>query len=272
VEEQQLVFRGGGGGGSGKKEKSLINGVNGDTVKEVTRFEEGSIDRVAAIDEETFITGSDNGSISLWSVLRKKPVFTLPLAHGADEPLSLPEAYAEEEGEVLDEKERPGRRKPRWITALTTIPLANIVLTGSWDGYIRVWRVTPDRRRLEAVGAIGQSGQFLPATAQDGDIEEAITNGSTNGHAHKDKSKPVSGIINDISIVERSEKSKVGTSSQLSSLCIVAAVSKSHRLGHWHVEKGNSKGVKNGAVVFEVPRKVLTNGHAVENEGIGEQQ
>ncbi|KIV99168.1 uncharacterized protein PV09_09122 [Verruconis gallopava] len=256
VEEQQLVFRGGGSGSVKEKKKE----VNGEGVHEVTRFEEGSIDRVAVVDEETFVTGSDNGSISLWSVLRKKPVFTIPLAHGADEPLTLEDAYAElEEGE-LKGKERPGRRKPRWITALATIPLADIVLTGSWDGFIRVWRVTPDRKRLESVGVVGQDGQ-LSSLAE---MKEA-TNGDAEGHAGKPLIK---GIVNDISIVERGQKSKldVMSTSATTGLCVVAAVSKSHRLGTWHGRKAVD-GAKNGAVVFEVPKKTLANGMEPQEDG-----
>jgi ribosomal RNA-processing protein 9 len=264
IEEQQLVFRGGGGGGSAKERRKEVSGVNGDAVKEIIKYEEGSMDRVAAIDEEMFVTGSDNGSLALWSVTRKKPIFTIPLAHGADEPLSLDEAYAEENAGELKDKERPGRKKARWITALTTIPLTDIVLSGSWDGYVRIWRVTPDRRRMEAVGILGSGGHMLLDSSS---IDQGIeTNGLQNGHAQKDAvPKPIGGIINDLSISERSEKSKVGTNSQASGLCIVAAVSKTHRLGKWHVQKG-VKGAKNGAVVFEVPRNVLTNGTTIEQE------
>lgn len=54
VDETQLVFRGGGGtGGESRKPKKDKNGVD--------RYEEGSIDCVAMIDDEYFITGSDNG-------------------------------------------------------------------------------------------------------------------------------------------------------------------------------------------------------------------
>lgn len=54
VDETQLVFRGGGGsGGDSKKTKRDKNGNE--------RYEEGSIDCVAMIDDEYFVTGSDNG-------------------------------------------------------------------------------------------------------------------------------------------------------------------------------------------------------------------
>jgi len=55
VEETQLVFRGGGGGGGTESRKSR---KNKDGCK---RYEEGTIDCVAMIDEEHFVTGSDNG-------------------------------------------------------------------------------------------------------------------------------------------------------------------------------------------------------------------
>lgn len=56
VDETQLVFRGGGGtGGESRKTKKDKNGVD--------RYEEGSIDTVAMIDDEYFVTGSDNGYV-----------------------------------------------------------------------------------------------------------------------------------------------------------------------------------------------------------------
>lgn len=265
VEEQQLIFRGGGGGSSKEKRNGHVNGINGDNVKELTKYEEGSIDHVAVIDEDTFVTGGDNGSLSLWSVLRKKPVFTVSLAHGVDSQSTLQEAYAERE--ILD-KEKPGREKPRWITALTTIPLTDVIISGSWDGHLRVWRITPDRRRLEAVGSIGADSTSPSA------LEHTV-----NGMEHDDTAmesqpasllgaalpavngvlpitrppKPVKGIINGISVIERGDKGRDG-------ICIIAAVSKTHRLGNWLRFKG--EGVKNGAVIFELSRKVLQNGTA----------
>ena len=254
VEEQQLVFRGGGGGGGGSstkdKRKDSANGdVNEEAVVDDTRYAEGSLDTVALIDEDTFVTGSDNGALCLWSTLRKKPVFTIPLAHGADEPLTLEQAYAEQDLNGMEtgrtDKKRPGRRKPRWITALATIPLSDINVTGSWDGYLRLWRVTPDRRRIEALGSIGRSSP----------LHTSLANGQTG------EQKPVKGVVNGIAVVERSEKTSVGTNKEGVGLCVVAAVGKEHKLGRWELlsEEGG-KGVKNGAVVFEIPRKVVDDG------------
>lgn len=236
VEESQLVFRGGG---------STATRTNRDDKSSAVGYAEGSIDCVAMIDEEMFVTGSDNGAINLWNINRKKPVFTINLAHGLDPTLTPEEAYADE---VL-RKDVPGRPVPRWITALTTVPLSDLVLSGSWDGHIRAWKVSEDRRRLERVGIVGhleveKSSSTSPATVRDGDAGQ-------DGEEEVLGARPVvRGVVNDISVFERGEKGKDG-------LCIVAGMAKEHRLAKWKPTTG-----RNGAVVFEVSRKALENGHA----------
>lgn len=233
VEETQLVFRGGGRNTGG--EKNLNPRISAkDTAPASTRnFAEGSIDRVALIDEETFITGSDNGSLCLWTLHKKKPLFTVPLAHGLDPPLSPEEASAEKhpDPDVVAEPQ------PRWITALATVPYSDLILSGSWDGWVRVWRVSPDKKRVERVGILGK-----PELGEaDGPIEEKnVREGDVTEQA-------VRGVINDIEVFERGEKGKDG-------LCVVVATGTEHRFGRWKTVKG-----KNGAVVFEVPRIRLEN-------------
>ncbi|ESZ99028.1 hypothetical protein SBOR_0562 [Sclerotinia borealis F-4128] len=226
VEETQLVFRGGGG-----EKKSRHKNPND------LRTIEGSIDRIAMVDEDIFITGGDNGSLSLWTVHKKKPIYTLTLAHGADEPIQPEQASAETE----PSKRIVPRPSPRWITALTTIPYSDVVLSGSWDGVVRAWRVSPDRKTLESMGPVGR-------------IPDAIMEGSTET---SESQAPARGIINDISVFERGDRGKDG-------VCIVAAVGKAHRLGNWQKAPAG----RNGAVVFEISRKQISNGvngHAEED-------
>ncbi len=54
-------------GGSSEKKTKTLPGVDPKSLAH-----DGSIDRVAMIDHELFVTGSDSGSISLWSIQRKK--------------------------------------------------------------------------------------------------------------------------------------------------------------------------------------------------------
>ena len=232
VEETQLVFRGGGG-----EKKSRNQG------KEARpSFAEGSIDRVAMIDEEMFITGADNGSLSLWTMHKKKPVFSLPLAHGLDPALTPEEAYAEQN----PDPKVPSPPQPRWITALATVPYSDLILSGSWDGWIRVWKVSADKRRIEAVGTVGrvQGAVDGPDVLME-DVTDKEQQKVGNGDDRSVKEEQViRGVINDISVFERGERGKDG-------LCIVAAVGTEHRFGRWKKVSG-----KNGAVVFEIRNTV----------------
>ncbi|KAF1953996.1 WD40 repeat-like protein [Byssothecium circinans] len=245
VEENQLVFRSGGTarqkgmdklrkgrfGDRGKKDNTIEDEVNGakDGEDEVIAYVEGSMDCVSFLDAGLFVTGSDNGALSLWSVNRKKPLHVLPLAHGRDPPLP-PEAMSANHDAVVSAK--PGPWLPRCITAIATVPFADLILTASWDGWIRAWRVGEDKRTVESVGKVGR----VPL-----DDEE-------------DDSILIRGIVNGLSVQERGDRGKEG-------LCIVAAVGKEARIGRWMVAK-----VPNGIYVFEVPRKAIANGTGDESE------
>ncbi|KAF5016692.1 hypothetical protein F66182_11548, partial [Fusarium sp. NRRL 66182] len=135
IDETQLVFR----GESSKKEE----------------YQNNAIDCVAVIPPTHFVTVSDSGSLSLWSIHKKKPLHTIQLAHGVD-PVPPPEKVSSEaDPEIGARNTRFMRPMPRWITALSTVPGTDIVLSGSWDGWIRAWRVSDDKRTLISLGAVG---------------------------------------------------------------------------------------------------------------------
>lgn len=235
-EETQLVFRGGGI----HKDKNLpksgltVNGAHllgghDDWSDRTVNHAEGSMDVVAMIDDEMFVTGADDGSISLWSIHKKKPVSVVPLAHGVDPPMPLEEAFAEQD---LASRVPPAPPGPRWITALATIPYSDIVLSGSWDGNIHAWKVSEDKRSLQIVAFVGQ----------------VIKNhASVNGDEIM-SSKRIEGVITDIAAFETGQRGKEGVS-------IVASVSTEPRLGRWKRFAKRSTAVK-----FDVSRKQLSNG------------
>ncbi|KAI0167064.1 WD40 repeat-like protein [Hypoxylon sp. FL1284] len=239
VEETQLVFRGGAVAAADKKQRP------GAAVDPRSLAHEGSMDRVAMLDDELFVTGSDNGALALWSLQKKKPLFVLPHAHGLETPLPPDEASAER---VPDPAAVVPPPQPRWITALRTLPYSDLVLSGSWDGYVRAWRLSDDKKRIEPVGVLGaesSSSSGAAALVPNGasaDGDEDMVNGF---HESRDEKDPwlVKGVVNDIALFERGDRGKDG-------LCVVVGVGKDLRLGMWKKIKGG----KNGAVVFEVPR------------------
>ena len=237
VEESQLVFRG--GGPDRKPKRGEDDGIR--------PHYEGSMERVACIDDETFVTGADNGSLSLWSIHKKKPVFTHPLAHGLEPPVPIEQRSAEIDPTQSMDAEGPMilDPQPRWITALKAIPFSDVFVTGSWDGHVRAWRISSDKRRIEPLGALATPEIDVSAALEDAGISssslstdamQAITNGAQS-------SGLVRGVINDLDVMDKDERGKTGC-------YVLAAVSKEHKLGRWESFDG-----KNCAVLFNVPRK-----------------
>ena len=234
-------------------------------------YRESNIDCVAPLPPNHFVTGSDSGSISLWSIHKKKPLFTVSLAHGLDPIPPLDELSPEVDKETAARNIRYLRRMPRWITALATLPGTDVVLSGSWDGWIRAWRISEDKKTIIPLGRVG-AGQSIPDTPSQ-QLNQSLALDTFADQSKVDNEEEseflIKGVVNDIAVFERRpetadahQKSTLKTQShsqdQPRGLCIVAAIGKEHRLGRWkchpnNSRAGNSSDGRNGAVVFEVP-------------------
>ncbi|KAF8627142.1 hypothetical protein AX17_006359 [Amanita inopinata Kibby_2008] len=234
VDETQLVFRGGGrsrireileGGLRGDDEGDVLEGedemvVDGiqrqkRTLKDPTKFVEGSLDCIAMVDENTFITGGDSGSLCLWTTQKKKPIFTQPLAHGLNEMRSAAAGLVQ---------------KPRWITALGCLRYSDLFASGSWDGSIRLWKLDAKLKSFSPVGTIAVPGvvnslQLLVAPKEFCRTARWVS-ASNDMHALKE--------------VRRSEGKDVP------SVLMIAGVGQEHRLGRW-IKIGKEGGGRNGA-------------------------
>ncbi|CRG87982.1 putative WD repeat-containing protein C2E1P5,05 [Talaromyces islandicus] len=244
IDETQLVFR----GDSSKKEEYQTN----------------NIECVTSIPPNHFVTGSDSGALSLWSVHKKKPLHTIQLAHGLDPIPPLDQLSPEVDTETAAHNARFMRPMPRWITALTAVPGTDIVLSGSWDGWIRAWQVSEDKRFLSALGPVGcppssplSSSQLKQTLFSDNHTSPTDPEPASESKSES-KSEPeplLKGVINSIAVFERRPTS---TSDEKAGLCIVAALGKEHRLSRSKCfENNHHNGVsmqgRNGAVVLEVP-------------------
>ncbi|KAF8170167.1 WD40-repeat-containing domain protein [Mycena galopus ATCC 62051] len=162
VEEKQLVFRGGGrsrvrevleGGLRGEDEgddvdedaaePSLSAKAKGKEREKVTKFVEGSMECVAMIDEATFVSGGDSGSLCLWTTQKKKPIFTQALSHGFNEVHSATEGIIQ---------------TPRWVTAVASLRYSDLIASGSWEGHIRIWKLDAKLKSFTLVGTVPAPG------------------------------------------------------------------------------------------------------------------
>ncbi|BGO91733.1 hypothetical protein NBRC10512_006215 [Rhodotorula toruloides] len=207
TEESQLVFR---GGGASRLRNVLDGALEDEGIEEEERkrrrrqaeakgpvkFVEGSIDCVAMVDDSTLLSGGDSGTLCLWLITKKKPIFKVDLAHGINEHAS------ETEGII---------GTPRWITALSCLPYGDVFASGSWDGQIRLWKIDERLRSfsplttIEAPGFVNSLQLIAPSLRP----------------AKESHLAPVSTV-----------KDKKAEPEQ-KSLIVVAATSKEPRLGRW---------------------------------------
>lgn len=96
----------------------------------------GPIDCVRMINHQSFITGSQDGSLCLWNTSRKKPVAVAKHAHSAPT--------------------RSGGCD--WITSLGVVRYADLALSGAADGYLRFWKSDADDGLLESVWSVPLPG------------------------------------------------------------------------------------------------------------------
>lgn len=152
AEESRLTYRGGevGSGGSKKKINGYLSQIGESATNGYSNVLEGSIDCCSMFDDSLFVTGSDNGNISLWAANKKKPIFVHRESHGRDEPLSPSNASGEKDLSKVVVPEP----QPRFITSLYAIPYSDVFFSGSWSGEIKVWKLTESMRSFEQIGSI----------------------------------------------------------------------------------------------------------------------
>jgi len=93
-----------------------------------------SIECSSMLNEEYFISGGDDGSLSIWFVRKKRPVTLRTNAHT-----------------------REGQRET-WVTSVEALPFTDIVASGSNDGYIKLWKCEKSFRSLMPLYTIPVNG------------------------------------------------------------------------------------------------------------------
>jgi ribosomal RNA-processing protein 9 len=101
----------------------------------VFRGHKSSADSVQLLTDDTFITGGQDGALHVWKESQKKPVATATAAHGYESACN-----------------------PNWISALATIKMSNIAVSGSCDGSVRLWNASAESRVLNEVATLATEG------------------------------------------------------------------------------------------------------------------
>lgn len=94
----------------------------------VFRGHKAPIDTVQILTDDTYVSGCQDGKLSLWKEAKKHAVSNFEHAHGLDEQ----------------------SRNPRWITSLASIKASDTFASGSNDGFVRIWSAKDDKIRQTA--------------------------------------------------------------------------------------------------------------------------
>ncbi|XP_057971325.1 U3 snoRNP-associated protein-like EMB2271 isoform X2 [Malania oleifera] len=146
----------------------------------VFRAPASSLECGCFISNDEFLSGSDDGSIELWSLLRKKPVFIVKNAHTL---LATHKNFERRDdgrtinGHIENEKCNPENKycsSNSWISSVTVCRGSDLAASAAGDGAVRLWAVeskTKDIRPLVDLPLAGfvnslafaKSGRFLLA-------------------------------------------------------------------------------------------------------------
>lgn len=82
--------------------------------------QQSSLDCVASLDRNRFVTGSENGEIAMWNITKQKPIWRLPNIHSRG-----------------------------WVSSLAAQYNGDFLVSGANDGIIRVYKLTNDILKKE---------------------------------------------------------------------------------------------------------------------------
>jgi ribosomal RNA-processing protein 9 len=119
-----------------------------------------SMDAVVMLDEQNFISGSQDGAIAIWNINKKKPVYRLENAHtihdsdnnGVDGSINSSKKILGTASTSLDAS------LPCWINCLSMFPASDLLASGSNDGYVRFWHANLSERSIKEVGKVKVPG------------------------------------------------------------------------------------------------------------------
>ncbi|KAI7732710.1 hypothetical protein M8C21_005143 [Ambrosia artemisiifolia] len=145
----------------------------------VFRAPASSLECCCFINNDEFLSGSDDGSIEHWSVLRKKPLHIVKNAHPSLTP-NTPDVKQNGDlsngikDDVDHVPEKLGQSACSWVSSVAVCRGSDLAASGAGNGVVRLWEIENDAKgvhplfELPLVGyvnslAFAKSGKFLVA-------------------------------------------------------------------------------------------------------------
>ncbi|GAB4840671.1 hypothetical protein Ancab_021438 [Ancistrocladus abbreviatus] len=144
----------------------------------IFRAPASSLEYGCFVSDDIFLSGSDDGSIELWSILRKKPISIVKNAH----PLLSIDNKANDSGRIPNghmvdndrKADNPCSTAQSWVGSLAVCLNSDLAASGAGNGFVRLWAIESENRGIRPLFhfpltgflnslAFAKSGQFLIA-------------------------------------------------------------------------------------------------------------
>ncbi|CAK9133499.1 unnamed protein product [Ilex paraguariensis] len=143
----------------------------------VFRARASSLECCCFINNDEFLSGSDDGSIEHWSILRKKPIHIFKNAHALFSPYKLEDRNELSNGHLENGDytyESVSSSAHSWVSSVAVCRNSDLAASGAGNGLIRLWEIENEAKgirplfELPMVGfvnslAFARSGRFLVA-------------------------------------------------------------------------------------------------------------
>uniref|UniRef100_A0A0E0D3W0 Uncharacterized protein n=2 Tax=Oryza meridionalis TaxID=40149 RepID=A0A0E0D3W0_9ORYZ len=115
-----------------------------------------SLECCCFIDDKEFLTGSDDGSVELWSIMRKKPTHIIRNAHPVfRNNLNSLENNVEENGIHKPESVSSAQS---WVSAVAARRGSDLAASGAANGSVRLWAIEPDSKGIRPLFSLRLDG------------------------------------------------------------------------------------------------------------------
>ncbi|XP_051148123.1 U3 snoRNP-associated protein-like EMB2271 [Andrographis paniculata] len=145
----------------------------------VFRAPASSLECCCFISNDEFLSGSDDGSIEHWNILRKKPIHIVKNAHSSFSEFEQSRHEGLSNGHKengVHDSSRLGLPALSWVHSVAVCRNSDLAASGAGNGSVRLWEVAPESKDIQPLFglsldgfvnalAFAKSGKFLIAGA-----------------------------------------------------------------------------------------------------------
>ncbi|RDY01557.1 U3 snoRNP-associated protein-like EMB2271, partial [Mucuna pruriens] len=126
----------------------------------VFRAPASSLECCCFVNNDEFLSGSDDGNIELWTVMRKKPIYILRNAHAL--PVDSMKSDQKDSERLPNGNLENGYHQCSsvfsWVSAVTVCRNSDLAASGAGNGFVRLWAVESENKDIKSLHNVPLAG------------------------------------------------------------------------------------------------------------------